>query len=55
MEKVVGKCIKCFDNNSLKNKVKEESLYYLAELFKICGDINRIKILFGLSEGEMCV
>ena len=54
------KCINCFEDNSLKNNyrdnlAKEEKLNYLAELFKIFGDANRIKILFGLSQGEMCV
>jgi len=34
---------------------KEENLYDLAELFKVFGDTTRIKILWGLSESEMCV
>ena len=33
----------------------EEVLYDLAELFKIFGDSTRIKILYVLSESEMCV
>ena len=33
----------------------EEILYDLAELFKIFGDSTRIKILYVLSEAEMCV
>jgi DNA-binding transcriptional ArsR family regulator len=33
----------------------EESLYDLAELFKIFGDSTRIKILWALFENEMCV
>ncbi|NLI91424.1 MAG: helix-turn-helix transcriptional regulator [Peptococcaceae bacterium] len=42
------------------NKVKalmpdEESLYDLAELFKVFGDTTRIKILWALTESEMCV
>lgn len=42
------------------NKVKvlmpeEENLYDLAELFKVFGDTTRIKILWALSESEMCV
>ena len=32
----------------------EESLYDLAELFKIFGDSTRIKILYVLFESEMC-
>ncbi|MDL2206721.1 metalloregulator ArsR/SmtB family transcription factor [Eubacteriales bacterium OttesenSCG-928-N13] len=33
----------------------EETLYDLAELFKIFGDSTRIKILYALLESEMCV
>ncbi len=34
---------------------KEESLYDLAELFKVFGDTTRIKILYALFASEMCV
>ena len=34
---------------------REELLYDLAELYKIFGDSTRIKILFALYGGEMCV
>ncbi len=42
------------------NRVKdimpeEETLYDLAELFKVFGDSTRIKILCALLETEMCV
>lgn len=33
----------------------EEELYDLAELYKIFGDSTRIRILFVLSEAEVCV
>ena len=33
----------------------EESLYDLAELYKVFGDSTRIKILYVLFESEMCV
>ena len=33
----------------------EESLYDLAELFKVFGDSTRIRILYLLFESEMCV
>lgn len=33
----------------------EETLYDLAELFKVFGDSTRIKILCALFEAEMCV
>ena len=32
-----------------------ERLYALAELFKIFGDSTRLKILYALLEGELCV
>lgn len=34
---------------------EEETLYDLAELFKVFGDSTRIKLLSVLMEGEMCV
>lgn len=34
--------------------LEEETLYDLAELFKIFGDSTRIKILWALEEAEMC-
>ena len=34
---------------------KESELYDLAELFKVFGDSTRIRILFVLHEGEVCV
>lgn len=33
----------------------EEELYDLAELFKVFGDSTRIRILYELFGGEMCV
>ena len=33
----------------------DETLYDLAELFKIFGDSTRIRILYALFESEMCV
>lgn len=42
--------------NAVKQKMpQEETLYDLAELFKIFGDTTRIKILWALDEAEMCV
>lgn len=34
---------------------RDEVLYDLAELFKIFGDSTRVKILYALLEGELCV
>jgi DNA-binding transcriptional ArsR family regulator len=42
--------------NRVKAKMpQEETLYDLAELYKVFGDSTRIKILWGLDEAEMCV
>ena len=42
--------------NQLRDKMpQEESLYDLAELFKVFGDSTRIRILWALHETEMCV
>jgi len=42
--------------NQVKGRMpKEETLYDLAELFKVFGDTTRIKILWALDEAEMCV
>ncbi len=37
------------------NMPEEETLYDLAELFKVFGDTTRVKILCALFESEMCV
>jgi ArsR family transcriptional regulator len=47
-------------HEDIVNRVKvimprEETLYDLAELFKVFGDSTRIKILWALDEAEMCV
>ena len=49
----------CVHENTVKkvceNMPDEETLYDLAELFRIFGDSTRIKILFSLFEAELCV
>lgn len=42
-------------NEAIKNKPNEEELNKLSELFKILGDLTRIKILWILDNHEMCV
>ncbi|AZO96060.1 metalloregulator ArsR/SmtB family transcription factor [Halocella sp. SP3-1] len=37
------------------NKLKEDVVYDLAEIFKTIGDPTRIKILYALKERELCV
>lgn len=34
---------------------EEELLYELADLFKVFGDTTRIKILYALMDGDLCV
>lgn len=49
----------CVHENVIKNLAaklpEEETLYDLAELFKVFGDSTRIRILYVLSESELCV
>ena len=40
---------------ALKNKPKDIELLRLSELFKVLGDITRIRILWTLDNNEMCV
>ena len=41
--------------NQVREKMpQEETLYDLAELFKVFGDTTRIKILWALDEAEIC-
>ena len=42
-------------SNIKMNMPNENELYDLAELFKVFGDSTRIRILFVLHEGEVCV
>lgn len=53
-------CSLCETHEDVLQKVKavmpqDETLYDLADLFKIFGDTTRIKILYVLFESEMCV
>ena len=42
--------------NKVKERIpEEETLYDLADLFKVLGDSTRIKVLCVLFEAEMCV
>ena len=49
----------CIHENLLKivneKMPAETELYDLSELFKVCGDSTRIRILFVLFEAEVCV
>lgn len=42
-------------NNVNKHMPDEERLYELADFFKVFADSTRIKILYVLSQSEMCV
>ncbi|WP_288906989.1 metalloregulator ArsR/SmtB family transcription factor, partial [uncultured Treponema sp.] len=43
------------DSQTIDTMPDEDTLFDLAELFKIFGDSSRIKILFALFEKEMAV
>jgi len=49
----------CMSDETVRRVLDEmppdESLYDLAELFKVFGDSTRIRILYALFEAEMCV
>ena len=49
----------CFDEENVaqakKNALKEEILYDMADFFKAFSDSTRVRILYTLLEGEMCV
>jgi len=56
----IEKCDTVVIHKDVVNRVKgkmpqEETLYDLAELFKVFGDTTRIRILWALDESEMCV
>jgi len=42
-------------NKVKENIPQEETLYDLADFFKVLGDSTRIKILYALFQAEMCV
>ena len=59
-EKEIENCESVEVHEEILEKVRktlpdEESLYDLAELFKVFGDSTRIRILFVLFEAEVCV
>lgn len=47
----------CCEHQTLENSgmPKEETLYDLADLFKVFADTTRIKILYALMDQELCV
>ena len=53
-------CLPVHDHEAILRRVRQdlptdELLCDLADLFKLFGDTTRIKILFALTESEMCV
>ena len=53
-------CEKCFMvaeriERIRNNLVKEEILYDIADFFKVLGESTRLKIMYALSNGEVCV
>lgn len=60
MDQEIERCEYMYVHQDVVNKVKQEmpqdeTLYDLAELFKVFGDSTRIKILYALFEAELCV
>lgn len=60
MENKIPTCEFMHAHDEVVEKVRkilpaEETLYDLAELYKVFGDSTRIKILYVLFESEMCV
>lgn len=55
----IDECCVGLDNKKLneikENTPKEEVLYSLSDFFKVFGDSTRIKLLYALFNGEMCV
>ncbi len=43
------------DKKNTDPQTSDETLYSLAELFKVFGDPTRIRILHSLTENELCV
>ena len=41
--------------SNIEQQTSDETLYRLAELFKVFGDPTRIRILHSLAMGELCV
>lgn len=48
-------CVHKHEHIQKKRIPKKETLYSLAELFKVFSDPTRIRILYALSAGELCV
>ena len=60
MKDIINKCECSFIHEEVVGKVKnkmpdDNKLYDLADLFKVFGDLTRIKIIYALFEEEMCV
>ncbi|SHJ89211.1 ArsR/SmtB family transcription factor [Tepidibacter formicigenes] len=55
----IENCCKGLDDKTLKEikekMPKEEALYLLSDFFKVFGDSTRIKLIYALFNGEMCV
>lgn len=39
----------------IENMLPEEDIYDLADFFKVFGDSSRLKVLWALKQGELCV
>lgn len=50
-----SQCQSCGKRGCPRADVSDDTLYDLAELFKVFGDGTRIRIISALMDGEMCV
>lgn len=41
--------------NAIRNMPDEETVYELSDLFKVLSDSTRLRILWAMENGEMCV
>lgn len=48
-------CQQCNNHTCPHANINDETLYDLAELFKVFGDSTRIRIISALMDGELCV
>lgn len=50
-----SECQSCGNCSCPRANISDETLYDLAELFKVFGDSTRIRIISALMDGELCV
>ncbi|MBR4514530.1 MAG: winged helix-turn-helix transcriptional regulator [Lachnospiraceae bacterium] len=41
--------------NNTKETIEDDTMYELSELFKVFADLTRVKLMYALFDGELCV